>query len=138
MMGSIENYYGKYAGKVWQTLENHGPATPNQIMKKTKMTQTDFYAAIGWLAKENKICKTGTKYSLGECNFEPRIGKNAGKMWKTLNKIGYVDEEYVPKIAGMSNTDAFSAMGWLAREGKITMKRVKPKKPMTKFGLKNK
>ena len=136
-MTKIVNNFGKNAGKVWATLETHGPLTQNKLMKKTKLDEYDFYVAVGWLAKENKICKNGSRYVIGNTNLEPKVGKNAGKIWKTLNKIGYVDEPYLPKLAGISNTnDAYTAIGWLAREGKIEAKTVKPKKPQTKYGLK--
>jgi len=136
-MADIEYNFGKNAGKVWNTLEQNGSLTPNKIMKTTKLTEYDFYAAVGWLAKENKICKAGTKYTIGTCNFEPKIGKNAGKVWKTLKEIGYVDENYLPKLAGCTTSETYSALGWLAREGKISFKRVKPKKPQTRYGLKH-
>ena len=130
------NNYGKYAGKVWQTLDSCGPQTQNKIIKKTKLDENDFWTAIGWLAKENKILKTGNKFHLGETNLDKKIGKNAGKIWDTLNQIGYVDEPYLPKLSGVPNKDAYAAIGWLAREGKINIKRTKPKKPQTKYGLK--
>jgi len=130
------NNYGKYAGKVWETLEKCGPQTPNKIIKKTKLNEYDFWTAIGWLAKENKICKTGNKYYLGDTNLDTKIGKDAGKVWKTLHQIGYIDEPYLPKLSGISNKDTYAALGWLAREGKINIKKTKPKKPLTKYGLK--
>jgi len=135
-MPNMLECYGRNAGKVWQTLEKKGSLTPNKIMKATKLNEDDFYAAIGWLARENKICKTGSKYTLGETNLDNRIGRNAGKIWKTLQDIGYVDAPYLPKLSGVQTKDAFTAVGWLAREGKIMAKKVKPKKPQLKFGIK--
>lgn len=135
-MTKIINNYGKNAGKIWEAIETHGPLTQDKLMKTTKLNEDDFYAAVGWLAKENKICKTGSKYSLGTTNLETRIGKDAGKIWKTLHEIGYVDVPYLPKLAGVSNKDTYTALGWLAREGKINAKQIKPKKPQTKYGLK--
>jgi len=135
-MTKIINNYGKNAGKIWKILDAHGPLTPNRLMKTTKLNEDDFYVAVGWLAKENKICKTGSKYNLGNTNLETRIGKDAGKIWKTLREIGYVDAPYLPKLAGVSNKDTYTALGWLAREGKINVKQIKPKKPQTKYGLK--
>ena len=105
-------------------------------MKTTKLDEDDFYAAIGWLAKENKICKTGSKYNLGTTNLNKKIGRNAGKIWKTLNEIGYIDAPYLPRLAGVAQNDAYTAVGWLAREGKLNARKVKPKTPQVKFGLK--
>ncbi len=135
-MAKVIDNFGKNAGKVWNTLEKNGSMTPNKIMKKTRLNDTDFYAAIGWLARENKIHKKGQKYHLGETNLENKIGKTAGVIWDTLEKIGYIDEPYIPKITGYNKRETYCALGWLAREGKINAKRVKPKKPTTKYGVK--
>jgi len=135
-MTKIINNYGKNAGKIWEVLESKGPLTPNKLMKTTNLTEDEFYAAIGWLAKENKVYKTGSRYYLGNTNLDTRIGKDAGKIWKTLYNIGYIDEPYLPKLAGISNKNTYTALGWLAREGKIQTKTVKPKTPQTKYGLK--
>jgi len=135
-MTAMVNNFGKNAGKVWQALQTYGPQTPDKLMKATNLDEYNLYAALGWLAKENKVCKTGTKYQLGTTNLEAKVGTDAGKVWKTLHTLGYVDEPYLPKLAGVSNQDAYAALGWLAREGKIDTKTVKPKKPLTKYGLK--
>lgn len=136
-MTSLINDFGKNAGKIWEALETHGPLTQNKLMKKTRLDEYDFYVAVGWLAKENKISKNGSRYVIGNTNLEPKVGKNAGKVWKTLESMGYVDEPYLPKLAGISNpNDVYTALGWLAREGKLEAKKVKPKKPQTKYGLK--
>lgn len=135
-MTKIINNYGENAGRVWKALETYGHLTQNKLMKTAKLHEDDFYAAIGQLVKENKICKAGGKYNLGTTNLETRIGKDAGKIWKTLNEIGYVDVPYLPKLAGISNKNTYAALGWLAREGKINAKTVKPKKPQIKYGLK--
>jgi len=135
-MSKVIDNFGKNAGKVWQALDMHGPLTPNKIMKNTKLDEEDFYVAVGWLAKENKIYKTGSRYYLGETNLENKIGRTAGKIWKTLDKIGYIDAPYVPKLAGVSDKEGNCAIGWLAREGKINVRKVKPKKPQTKYSLK--
>jgi len=128
--------FGKNAGRLWKTLEKSGPSAPNKLIKTTNISEENFYVAIGWLAKENKICKTDGKYFLGDTNLENKIGKDAGKIWKILDTIGYVDEPYIPKLARISNRDTYIALGWLAREGKLNIKKVKPTKPQTKYGLK--
>lgn len=135
-MINIIDVYGKNAGKVWTVLNQYGSLTSNKLMKATKLNEEDFYVAVGWLAKENKICKTGSKYLLGQTNLDNQIGKNAGKIWKTLDKIGYCDAPYLPKISGVSTKDTYAGIGWLAREGKINVKKVKPREPQIKFYLK--
>ena len=135
-MVNVIDTYGKNAGRIWDTLETQGSLTPNKLMKTTKLNEDDFYAAIGWLAKENKICKTGSTYNLGTTNLNKKIGRNAGKIWKTLNEIGYIDAPYLARLAGVTQNDAYTAVGWLAREGKINAKKIKPKTPQIKFGLK--
>ena len=135
-MRNIVNTYGMNAGKVWGTLEHNGSLTANKIMNATKLKENDFYVAVGWLVKENKICKTGTRYNLGETNLKVNVGKNAGKIWETLEQMGDVDAPYLPRLAGITPKDAYSAVGWLAKEGKINAKAVKPKTPQLKFAVK--
>lgn len=135
-MTKVIDSFGKNAGKIWNALDKHGSMTPKNLMKKTRLDKTDFYAAVGWLARENKITKKGRKYTLGETNLDNKIGKTAGIVWDTLEKIGYIDAPYIPRIAGVTHKDTYCALGWLAREGKINAKRVKPKKPTTKYGVK--
>ncbi len=46
---------GSWAGTVWTALEKDGPLTIKEIKKVTKLREKDVYAAIGWLARENKV-----------------------------------------------------------------------------------
>jgi len=64
------------------------------------------------------------------------IGQNAGKIWELLRTYGEMDLTYIPKLSGVPNTDAYLALGWLAKENKVKPKIVKPKKPQLHFGLK--
>ena len=49
-----------------------------------------------------------------------RIGENAGLVWRTLNgqnrKWEYTE---LKSVTGLSGSDLNTAIGWLAREGKI-------------------
>lgn len=45
---------GTNAGLVWQSL-NEGAKELKALKKATKLTDKDLYAAIGWLAREEKI-----------------------------------------------------------------------------------
>ena len=103
-------------------------------MKKTKLKDDEFQVAIGWLARENKIYDDGTVYRLGETNLTNKIGGDAGKVWKILYACGDIDVTYIPKLTDIPKKDTYIALGWLAKEGKIKSKKVKPKKPQLYFG----
>jgi len=118
-MRNIIDNYGRSAGKVWKTLSIYGPLDEQNLIKKSRITKKDFYVGVGWLARENKICKTGTKYQLGETNLTNNIGTNAGKVWSTLNTTHDIDVSTIAKISQITSKDAYSALGWLACEDKI-------------------
>lgn len=46
---------GNWAGLVWETLNAKGGMTIKQIKKETKLREKDVYAALGWLAREDKV-----------------------------------------------------------------------------------
>ncbi len=62
------NEIGESAGRVWQYLDEHSPATPREINKALKLDELLLYMAIGWLAREGKVVFNGegkgTKVSL--------------------------------------------------------------------------
>ena len=132
-MTNIVEKYGKNAGKIWNTLSKHGSLTENTLIKKTGLNKEDFYVAIGWLAKENKIYFDEKNYSLGEYNWGEIIGKHAGKVWDIVHTCDEIDIKYLPKLAGIPEEKTYCALGWLAREGKINAKRVRPRKTQTKI-----
>lgn len=135
-MGEIVDNFGLNAGKIWNALNKHGPLTQNKLMKTTKLKKEDFYSAIGWLARENKICLNDNYYSLGETNFSKNIGEDAGKVYTLLNTYTEIDLTYIPKLTGITLDDTFFALGWLAKEGKISAKKVIPKKPQIYLKIK--
>ena len=135
MINKIEDF-GCNAGKIWETLNSHGALTQTNLMKKTKLKDDEFYVAIGWLARENKICKDGTTYKLGETNITDKIGEDAGKTWDVLYKYRDIDATYIPKLTDIPKKDTYIALGWLACEGKVKAKKVKPKTPQLHFRLK--
>ena len=122
----IENF-DRNAGKVWVTLDAHGPLTQTELMDNAGLNEDEFYAAVGWLAKENKICGDGIVYRLGETNLSSKIGKDALKIWNILDKCGEVDVPSIANLVGVTVRDAYSALGWLAKEEKVKAKKVKPK-----------
>jgi len=113
---------GQNAGKIWKVLNLQGPLTESRLMNSTMLDEHQLQAAIGWLARENKISKNGSFYKLGETNLTEKIGANAGKLWETLAKNNEVDISAIAKLAQLDEKDAYSALGWLAREDKIESK----------------
>lgn len=46
---------GTSAGLVWNALSEADALGVKQIKKITKLKDKEFYAALGWLARENKV-----------------------------------------------------------------------------------
>ena len=46
---------GKDAGNVWTVLDMQGTKGVKELKKATKLTDKELYAAIGWLAREEKL-----------------------------------------------------------------------------------
>ena len=46
---------GANAGLVWEYLNNSGEQDVKDLKKACKLTDKDLYAALGWLAREEKI-----------------------------------------------------------------------------------
>jgi hypothetical protein len=57
--------------------------------------------------------------------LEKEIGVAAGKVWKALKASGPMPKTKIPKVADVSPQLANQAIGWLAREGKLTLKKEK-------------
>lgn len=133
-MKNLLTEFGKGAGKIWNALNTQGALTEQKLIKITRLSQRNFYGAIGWLARENKIYKTGNNYQLGQTNLTDQIGANAGKLWNTLTTCNEIDISTIPERTQIHEHDAYSALGWLAREDKITTKTVKNKQ--TKITIK--
>lgn len=112
--------FGKNAGKIWETLNNNAIAlSQTKLQKTTNLSDEAFYCAVGWLARENKIKKTGITYLLGDTNLTPKIGKNAGKIWKLLASENEANITKIVRRTRITEMDVHSAIGWLARENKI-------------------
>jgi hypothetical protein len=134
-MTTITEEFGWNAGKVWQVLSKQGPLREEILLKTTRLKEDELWTAVGWLARENKICKENNLYKLGETNLAPKIGAAAGKIWNTLSQQGEVDISTVAKVAQIPEVDAYCALGWLARENKITAKKIKAKENKLKVAL---
>lgn len=48
-----------------------------------------------------------------------KIGENAGRIWGALQE-GALDLKALKKATKLKNEDLYLALGWLAREGKLT------------------
>ena len=132
----IIDSFEQNVSKVWKVLDSKGPLTENKLMRGTGLKNNMLYSAVGWLARENKICKEDTIYNLGETNLISKIGKDAGKVWRVLDTWGEVDVISISKLARIGEKDVFSAVGWLAREGKIEGKVINAGKNKINFWLK--
>ncbi|OYT29058.1 hypothetical protein B6U98_03340 [Thermoplasmatales archaeon ex4572_165] len=114
--------YGNNAGKIWETLEEYGPQVQTKLIEKAQLTEDEFYGAIGWLARENNVRKDRRTYKIGETNLTTEIGTNAGKVWKVLKKRNDLDVTTISRLSKVSKKDCYSALGWLAKEEKISAK----------------
>jgi hypothetical protein len=127
-MNEVIKSFGHNAGLIWDTLTHEGPQVQTKLLKMTNLTNDEFFGAIGWLARENKICKEKRTYKLGETNLINKIGADAGKVWSILTSRNEVDISSISRLAKISKWDCYSALGWLAREGKINVKTTVKKK----------
>jgi hypothetical protein len=135
-MKTVIDEFGWNAGKVWKTLNKKGPLRQEALLLTTKMTEDELWAAVGWLAREDKIRRENNLYKLGQTNLTPKIGTDAGKVWSTVAKQGEIDISTIAKTVQIPEVDAYAALGWLARENKVTCKKVKAKVPKIKVALK--
>ena len=51
----LKKEIGENAGTIWQLLEKELDMPVNKLQKQSGLTDKDFYLAIGWLSRENKI-----------------------------------------------------------------------------------
>jgi hypothetical protein len=58
-----------------------------------------------------------------EITVESIFGMKAGVVWEALNKNGPSNIDNIVKATGMRRELVFGALGWLAREGKISVER---------------
>lgn len=121
-MRNIINNYGRTAGKIWKTLYEYGPLDEDNLIKKSRLNKNEFYTGVGWLARENKIFKNKNIYELRETNLTGKIGGAAGKVWNALYTTQNINVSSIAKISEITLKDAYSALGWLAREDKIKTK----------------
>ncbi len=51
----MKNEIGELAGNVWELLNKKGPMTLTQLKKSVNKNDFTLHAAIGWLAREDKL-----------------------------------------------------------------------------------
>jgi len=117
-MIDIIGEFGLNAGKVWNILNSCGSLTEDELIEKTGLGMEKIHIAVGWLARENKIFNDGELFKIGETNLAVKIGENASQLSKAIG-TEEVDIFNISGLPQMEEKDIFSALGWLAREGKI-------------------
>jgi hypothetical protein len=116
----ISTDFGYNAGTLWNILEKNGPLKKGKIIKMTNLKDRDFYCAVGWLARENKIAREKKDlYKLDYTNLTNEIGHNAGKVWQVMNIWGEIDASTIKKLADINDEKFYCALGWLAKEDKL-------------------
>lgn len=50
-----------------------------------------------------------------------QIGMNAGKIWSALEGNGRQNVKEIKKATKLTDKDLYTAVGWLAREGKVAL-----------------
>ena len=111
--------FGTNAGIVWRALDSNNSLTKNQLIEKTQLKDNEFFQAIGWLARENKIKKNGEFYQLDQTNLSEKIEKNVEIIYKIFNN-GKLNIRRLSNITKMNEEEFHLALGWLAREGKLS------------------
>ena len=135
-MATINEKYGFNAGKIWNTLNTYGPLNETTLIKKTNLGKNEFWAAIGWLARENKVFWDGRYWQLGETNLTYNIGQKAGEIYNLLYTMKEANITYITNKISTSEKDTFYAVGWLAREDKIHIVKDRTKTNSWKVKLK--
>jgi hypothetical protein len=51
----IKSEIGVNAGIIWQYLDNKGECSIDSLKELLNMNERDFFLALGWLARENKL-----------------------------------------------------------------------------------
>jgi hypothetical protein len=116
----LTTLFGENAGKIWSALNQEGCIKKDKLLEITKLDEKNFFAGVGWLAREDKITKEDEDcFKLGNSNLETRIGSHAGLVWKILDIWGDAEYRTIKRLSNLDDSDLQSALGWLAREDKI-------------------
>ena len=118
-MWNVTEEFGRNAGEVWNALKDYGPLTETRLKDTVRMGDDQFYSAVGWLARENKITKEGPVYRIGSTNLTDKIGHDAGRVYDELEQRRTIDVCETSTSLHMDERDVYMALGWLARENKV-------------------
>ena len=118
-MGDLTTIFGSNAGKIWSVLDEKGCLDKDEILRTTKLDEAEFYASIGWLARENKIARDQNLYKLDKTNLDSEIGTHAGQIYKIINIWQDIDFNSIKRLTNLNDEEIHAAVGWLAREDKI-------------------
>jgi len=115
-----EKTIGTNAGKVWHVLHDNEKTTRYQLMNETGLEGSEVDAALGWLARENKVCRDGEFFSLGETNMEHTIGLNAEILFNVLRTVPY-SLSVLHEVTDLNTIEIHQAIGWLSRDGDVNL-----------------
>ena len=118
-MGDLTTIFGSNAGKIWSVLDEKGCLDKDEILRTTKLDEAEFYASIGWLARENKIARDQNLYKLDKTNLDSEIGTHAGQIYKIIDIWEDIDFNSIKRLTNLNDEEIHAAVGWLAREDKI-------------------
>ena len=122
-MRDLTTKFGSNAGKIWSTLEKNGTLSSEEITEVTRMDKNDFFAGIGWLARENKVsAEKEDFFKIDDAtNLTKKIGSNAGMVWKIIDIWEEADLITIERLSDLNEKEIHSALGWLAKEEKIKL-----------------
>jgi len=118
-VGDLTTIFGSNAGKIWSVLDEKGCLDKDEILRTTKLDEAEFYASIGWLARENKIARDQNLYKLDKTNLDSEIGTHAGQIYKIIDIWEDIDFNSIKRLTNLNDEEIHAAVGWLAREDKI-------------------
>ncbi|MFO8078397.1 MAG: winged helix-turn-helix domain-containing protein [Thermoplasmatota archaeon] len=113
-----EEAIGLDAGKVWKSLHEAHSLTKHQLLMRTQLAEHQLDAAIGWLARENKIKKDGAFYCLDETNLTETVGTKAGQLFTVIQNVTH-DASVLKNLTTFTQEELHQAIGWLAKEGNM-------------------
>jgi hypothetical protein len=100
---------------VRQLLRLHGPMAMPRLRERSGLSRTMIDEAIGWLAREGRLAVRSRTNAR-----EFRIGEAAGRIWRLAHARGVLARKDLRR-AGLTESVANQAIGWLAREGKLVV-----------------
>ena len=121
-MRGIVDKFGECAGRIWSVLDERGCLCKDELLSLSGLNDLEFFAGLGWLAREGKVVVDGENLCLCEGICDTVIGFYAGRVWRVLDVWGVADFISIKRLSGLSDSDIESALGWLAREDKIIVK----------------